>query len=146
LARRFPTRLQHRNIGHFDVDALVDEEKMRNMTSSLASYPQLEKLEVRVTGSTSNGWQHHERTLGSVSYTKPDGDVTPPMTNDDSAHVTFTRNAQGAQEFCEIMTDIVRQNAYGIPRAEMQARAEWIALRGMVEQSHVTGREVDWWR
>jgi hypothetical protein len=145
ITRLSLTRLRHRNIGHFDPDSLVDEEKMRKTTQYVAYYPTLEKLEVRVTGSTSNGWQHHERTLATVSYTKPDGYVAPTATNDDPVHVTFTRNTQGAQEICGIINDIVQQNAEGVPREEMQARAEWMALRGMVEQSHVTGREAEGW-
>jgi hypothetical protein len=139
------TRLRHRKIGHFDVDSLVDEETMRKMTRYATNYPPVENLELRVTGSTSNGWQHHERTLAALSHAKPHGDVTPTAPNNDHAHVTFTRNTQGAQEICGIINDIVQQNGEGVPREEMQARAEWMALRGMVEQSRVTGSEKKWW-
>jgi hypothetical protein len=37
----------------------------------------------------------------------------------------------------------VHHNNVGISRAEMQARTEWIALRGMVEQSRGTERGAD---
>jgi hypothetical protein len=136
------TLLRHVNIGEVDLNSLVDEEKILKITNSLASYPRLDNLEIRVTGSTSNGWQHHERTLASISYTKPEDDLTPALTSNNPALVTFTRNTQGAREISEIITDIVRQSDEGIPKAEMQARAEWMALRGMVDQSGVSGRAV----
>jgi hypothetical protein len=61
-----PSRLFHRTMGILDVDSLVDEDVLRQTAQICAQSSTFQKLDVCVTGSTSNGWEHQERTLASA--------------------------------------------------------------------------------
>jgi hypothetical protein len=127
--------LEHVNIGEIHFEWLIDEERMRRLAEGVAKASTLEQLEVQITGSTSNGWKHHERTLATVSLNKATEAAGASPTEKTPLDVTFVRNHEGAEELLDVIENIVRQDEEGLNGEESAERGEWMALRGMMEQS-----------
>lgn len=120
---------------------------MRTLAGHLAIYaPTLRKVDIRVTGSTSNGWQHHQRTLASVSYTMPEkgaDDVVTPTSDpkEDTSPpppIAFERTTERVRELCNVVRGFLGETGRGaLSRQEREERAEWMALHGLVSDGAV---------